>query len=227
MKEDIKSMLEESGNLKIELAKNYAGNIEQCAKLIINCLKNNKKILLAGNGGSSTQATHIAAEFTGRYKLERKALPAIALTTDLAAITAIGNDYGFDNIFSRQLEALGNENDVLIALSTSGNSKNIINAVDTAKKMKIKVIGLLGKDGGKQKNSSDIEIIVPSNNTPRIQEAHLTILHIICEIVEKQLFFNEIPINIDTGVLEETTLKDGFDMSEYIEDIKPKIENKK
>lgn len=181
-------MLMESGNLKKELAENYSEKIEECANLILNSLKNNKKIILAGNGGSATQASHIAAEFTGRYKLERKALPAIALTTDLAAITAIANDYGFEKIFERQIEAIGQEDDVLIVLSTSGNSQNIINAVEKAKKMKIKVIGLLGKDGGKQKNTSNVEIIVPSENTPRIQEAHITILHIMCELVEKQLF---------------------------------------
>ena len=178
----------ENSNLKKELAENYSEKIEECVNLILNSLKNNKKILLAGNGGSATQASHIAAEFTGKYKLERKALPAIALTTDLAAITAIANDYGFEKIFERQIEAIGQEDDVLIALSTSGNSQNIINAVEKAKKMKIKVIGLLGKDGGKQKNTSNVEIIVPSENTPRIQEAHITILHIICELVEKQLF---------------------------------------
>ena len=187
MKEDIKSMLKESGKLKEKLS-NYSDKIEECINLILNSLNNNKKILLIGNGGSATQASHIATEFTGRYKLERKALPAIALTTDLAAITAIGNDYGFDKVFERQLEALGQKGDVLIALSTSGNSKNILKTVQKAKEMNIKVIGLLGKDGGKQKNTSDVEIIVPSENTPRIQEAHLTILHIICELVEKELF---------------------------------------
>ena len=187
MKENITSMLKESGKLKEKLS-NYSNKIEECINLILNSLNNNKKILLIGNGGSATQASHIATEFTGRYKLERKALPAIALTTDLAAITAIGNDYGFDKVFERQLEALGQEGDVLIALSTSGNSENLIKTVQKAKNMNIKVIGLLGKDGGKQKNTSNVEIIVPSENTPRIQEAHLTILHIICELVEKELF---------------------------------------
>lgn len=188
MIEEIKSMLVESSNLKNELSEKYSDKIEECANLILNCLKNNKKILLIGNGGSATQASHIAAEFTGRYKLDRKAFSAIALTTDQAAITAIGNDYDFDKVFERQVEALGNEGDVLIALSTSGNSQNIINAIIKAKQMNIKVIGLLGKDGGKQKNTSNVEIIVPSDNTPRIQEAHITILHIICELVEKELF---------------------------------------
>ena len=181
----IKSMIEESAEVK-KLILSLSPQIEQAVNMIINALKNNKKIFLAGNGGSASQSSHIAAEFVGRYNIERKGLPAIALTADLSAITAIGNDYGFDAIFERQLEALGNDDDVFIALSTSGNSPNIIKAVEKAKKMNIKVIGLLGKDGGKLKNTSNVEIIVPSENTPRIQEAHLMILHIICELVEKK-----------------------------------------
>jgi len=187
MQEAIKSMIGESIETK-RLVQELSPEIEKAAVLLIDALKNNKKIILAGNGGSAEMSAHIAAEFTGRYKLERKALPAIALTTDLAAITAIGNDYGFDKVFERQLEALANEGDVFIALSTSGNSENLIKAAKTAKNLNVHVIGLLGKDGGKMKNASDIEIIVPSNNTPRIQEAHLMILHIICELVEKELF---------------------------------------
>ena len=187
MQNEIKAMIEE--NIKTgKLTLNLAPQIEKAAKLVINALKNDKKILLAGNGGSAAMAMHIAAEFTGRYKLERKALPAIALTTDLAAITAISNDYGFDVIFERQLQALANEGDVFIALSTSGNSKNLIKAVEAAKKLNVKVIGLLGKDGGKMKNTPNAEIIIPSDNTPQIQEAHLMVLHIICELVEKELF---------------------------------------
>lgn len=187
MQNEIKSMIVESIETK-RMCLELAPQIEKAAHLVINALKNNRKIILAGNGGSSAQAAHISAEFVGRYKIERRALPAIALTTDLAAITAIGNDYGFDAIFERQIEALGNEGDVFIALSTSGNSKNIINAVEKAKKMNIHIIGLLGKDGGKLKNISSVEIIVPSSNTPRIQEAHLMILHIICELAENELF---------------------------------------
>lgn len=187
MQNEIKSMIVESIETK-RMCQAFALKIEEAAKLIVNALKSSKKILLAGNGGSASQASHIAAEFVGRYKIERKGLAAIALATDLAAITAIGNDYGFDAIFERQIEALGNEGDVFIALSTSGNSKNIINAVEKAKKINIHVIGLLGKDGGKLKNTSSVEIIVPSDNTPRIQEAHLMILHIICELVDMELF---------------------------------------
>ena len=172
--------------------------IEKAAKLIINTLKNKKKILLIGNGGSSAMASHVAAEFVGRYKLERKALPAIALTTDLSSVTAIGNDYGFEAIFERQINALGEEGDALIVLTTSGISKNLIKAVETAKKIGINVIGLLGKGGGKLKkllasmrasshaSTPSVEIIISSDNTARIQEAHLMILHIICELVDKE-----------------------------------------
>lgn len=187
MQKRIKSMIEESIDVK-KLTQSLSPHIEEAANLVINALKNNKKILIAGNGGSASQASHIAAEFVGKYKIERKGLPCIALATDLSAITAIGNDYGFESIFERQIEALGNEGDIFIALSTSGNSQNIIKSVEKAKKMKIKVIGLFGKDGGKLKNSSDVEVIVPSDNIPRIQEAHLMIMHIICELVDEKLF---------------------------------------
>ena len=188
MKEEIKSMLKEGIELNSRLTENFSDKIEQAANLIIDCLKNNNKILLCGNGGSASECSHIAAEFVGRFKKERKALPAIALTTDMPIITAIGNDYGFDKIFERQIEALGKKGDVLISMTTSGNSKNIINAIEKSSSKGIKTIGLLGKDGGRVKNTSNIEIIIPSDNTPRIQEAHLTILHIICELVEKKLF---------------------------------------
>lgn len=187
MQDTIKSMIGESAETK-RILQELSLEIEKAARLLTDAIKNSRKILLAGNGGSAEMSAHIAAEFVGRYKMERKALPAIALTTDLAAITAIGNDYGFDRVFERQLEALGREGDVFIALTTSGNSKNLIKAVEKAKELNIQVIGLLGKDGGKMKNTSKVEIIVPSDNTPRIQEAHLMILHIICELVEKELF---------------------------------------
>ncbi len=187
MLNQIKSMIDESSET-MKLCGKLAPQTGQAAELIINALKDNKKIILAGNGGSSEMSAHISAEFVGRYKLERKALPAISLATDMAAVTAIANDYGFDRIFERQLEALGNEGDVFIALSTSGNSANLIKAAEKAKKMKIEVISLLGKGGGKLKNSSDVEILIPSDNTPRIQEAHLMILHTICELVENKMF---------------------------------------
>ena len=188
MQENIKSMIEESIETKRLVNERLMPNTEIAARLVIGALKNNRKILIAGNGGSASQASHIAAEFVGRYKIERRGLPCIALTTDSSILTSWSNDYHYDGIFERQLEALAHEGDVFIALSTSGNSQNIIRAVEKAKKMNINVIGLLGKDGGKLKNTSKVEIVVPSSNTPRIQEAHLMILHIICELVDKELF---------------------------------------
>ena len=184
MKNEIKSIIEESIETN-KLTQSLSPQIEKAANLIIDALKKNKKILIAGNGGSASQASHFAAEFIGRYKIERKGLPCIALTTDTSILTAWSNDYNFETVFERQIEALANAGDVFIALSTSGNSKNLIKAIETARKLNVHVIGLLGKDGGKMKNTPSVEIIVPSDNTPRIQEAHLMILHIICELVEK------------------------------------------
>lgn len=134
---------------------------------------------------SAANSQHFAAEIVGRFKLERKGLPAIALTTDISILTAIGNDYGFDRIFERQVEALGKEGDVLAGISTSGNSENVIKAANKAKEMGIYTIGLLGKGGGKLKDIVDLALVVPSNDTARIQECHLTIYHVICEEVEK------------------------------------------
>jgi len=164
---------------------NFLSLIEQIGKLCLNALKNNKKILIAGNGGSAADAQHFSAELTGRFKKERISLPAIALTTDTSALTAIGNDYGYEYVFSRQLEGLGNEGDVFIGISTSGNSQNIINAINKAKEKNIKIITLTGKDGGRMKELGDINIIIPSNDTPRIQEMHIMVLHMICQIIDE------------------------------------------
>jgi D-sedoheptulose 7-phosphate isomerase len=191
MEKEIKNMIEENININKMISDELSKKIEESINLIVKSLKNNKKMLLAGNGGSTSQASHVAAEFIGRFKLERKSLPCIALTTDTSILTSIGNDYGFDKIFERQVEGLGNQGDILITISTSGNSENLIKAVKKAKELNMKTISLLGKDGGKTKGLCDIELIVPSNNTPRIQESHIMILHIICELVEKELFSNE------------------------------------
>ncbi len=145
-----------------------------------------KKLLIFGNGGSAADAQHIAAELTGRYKSERGGLPAIALTTDTSALTAIGNDYGYKEVFKRQVEALANRGDVVIGISTSGNSKNVIKALKKAKKRGCKTIGFSGKDGGEMNEVCDINIVVPSNNTPRIQEMHILIGHIICQAVDNE-----------------------------------------
>ncbi len=153
--------------------------------IVTETLKKGNKILLFGNGGSAADAQHIAAELTGRYKVNRRGLPAIALTTDTSALTAIANDFGFKHIFSRQVEALAKEGDLLIGISTSGNSKNVIKALKLGREMGCKTIGLSGHDGGKMNAFCDLNIIVPSENTPRIQEMHIMIGHILCQAVER------------------------------------------
>jgi D-sedoheptulose 7-phosphate isomerase len=159
--------------------------IKNAADIITKALKNGNKILLFGNGGSAADAQHIAAELTGRYKKERQGLAAIALTTDTSAITAISNDYGYEAVFARQLQALANKGDVAIGISTSGNSKNVLNALRIAKEKKCITIGFSGNDGGAMNDLCDINLIVPSSNTPRIQEMHIFIGHTICQIVEE------------------------------------------
>ena len=154
----------------------------------LKCIKGGGKIILFGNGGSASDAQHIAAEFVGRYVRERKGLPAISLATDTSALTAIGNDYGYINIFSRQLSGIGNKGDILYATSTSGNSKNIIEAIKMAKEMDIKVIGLTGAESGEMKDLCDYLINVPSEKTNKIQEMHILVGHYICGEVEKTLF---------------------------------------
>ncbi len=155
---------------------------------IIGALRAGNKILLCGNGGSASDAQHIAAEFVGRFVMERISLPAIALTADTASLTAIGNDFGFDRIFSRQVEGLGKRGDILIVLSTSGRSPNILEAISQAKQQGIRVIGFTGKDGGIMKDAADICFIAKSNKTTHIQEMHITALHAVCEVVETLLF---------------------------------------
>jgi D-sedoheptulose 7-phosphate isomerase len=163
-------------------------DIEAACTICLNALQSGKKILLAGNGGSAADAQHIAAELVGRFVKERKGLPAIALTTDTSAITAISNDYGFENVYARQIEALGNEGDIFIAISTSGNSANIIKAVESARDKALKIIILSGNNGGQLRGFGDVEIIVPSEITARIQEMHILIGHIICEFLDTKLF---------------------------------------
>jgi len=184
----IKESLLESAELKRIVAEAMADSIEKAIEAMCSALRAGKKVLLMGNGGSAADAQHIAAELVSRFKKERKAIPAISLSTDTSILTAIGNDYGFEKVFERQIEALGNKGDVVIGISTSGNSENVYRAMKLAKEMGLKTIGLLGNDGGKIKDFSDIPLIVPSKNTPRIQEAHITIEHIICEGVEKKIY---------------------------------------
>jgi len=163
---------------------NMEPSILEASNIVVEALKNGNKILLCGNGGSAADAQHIAAELTGRYKTERKGLAGIALTTDTSALTAIGNDYGYDRVFDRQVEALANSGDVLIGISTSGNSKNIINALKVAKELGCETIGFSGRDGGEMNSLCDVNLVVPSDNTPRIQEMHILFGHTICQIID-------------------------------------------
>ncbi|MCW8850989.1 MAG: D-sedoheptulose 7-phosphate isomerase [Melioribacteraceae bacterium] len=161
--------------------------ISKISKILVETINSGNKILLFGNGGSAADAQHIAAELSGRYKKERKGLPAIALTTDTSALTAISNDYGFDYVFSRQVEALASRGDAIIGISTSGNSENVLQGIILGKKLKCKTIGLSGYDGGKLEAICDHNIIIPSNNTARIQEMHILIGHIFCQIIENSI----------------------------------------
>ena len=171
----------------ISKSKNLSEKINESALKIISCIKNNGKVVLFGNGGSAADAQHMAAELIGRFKVDSNPIPAIALTTDTSVITSIANDYDFDEIFSRQCEALVNKNDIVIAISTSGNSSNIINGIIEAKEKQSFVIGLTGNSGGKLKSEVDLLLDVPSNDTARIQESHRIIIHSLCQLIEKNL----------------------------------------
>ena len=190
MKQYIKEQIKSSYETKKNIYENEAllDVIEKVASKCVEIYKNGKKTILAGNGGSAADAQHIAAELVGRYGFDRPSLPSLALTTDTSNLTAIGNDYGYDKVFSRQLEGMGQEGDLFIGISTSGNSVNIINAFESAKAKGITTVALTGRDGGKMAQMADISIVVPSNDTPRIQESHILIGHILCDIIEKEIF---------------------------------------
>tara|TARA_B100000795_G_C22643162_1_gene377302 strand:+ start:92 stop:658 length:567 start_codon:yes stop_codon:yes gene_type:complete len=168
------------------LLHNLTDAIAISAQLCIDCLKNGGKILLFGNGGSAADAQHIAAELVGRYKTNRKGLPAIALTTDTSILTSIANDYGYEFVFSRQVEALANSNDLMIGFSTSGRSSNVIRALKVASKLNCKTIGLSGQEGGEMNQICDVILASPSTDTPRIQEMHIIIGHTICHLIEQE-----------------------------------------
>ena len=176
----------------INESKSITKEIHSAVKMIIKTIENGNKIIIFGNGGSAADSQHMAAEFVGRYLIERDGLPAIALTTDTSALTGIGNDYGFEKIFARQCNALVNNGDLIIAISTSGKSPNIIEGIKMCKNKNAKIILLTGKNDNKLKRLSDITIRVPSNETPRIQESHRIIIHIICEFVEKHFLHKKI-----------------------------------
>ena len=182
--EIIKSIFQESIRVKEETLKVNLDSILKSVEEITHSLKSGGKIMFMGNGGSAADSQHIAAEFIGRFQKERKSLAAIALTTDSSILTALGNDYAFDIVFARQIEGLGRRGDVVVGISTSGNSKNVIEGVKKAKAMGIKTISLTGCGGGKLVELCDINLIVPSNKTARIQESHMCLYHTICELVE-------------------------------------------
>ena len=181
-----KTLLEISNNFK-KLTK-QSNNIEKAANLIIDTIKTNNKIMFCGNGGSAADSQHLSAELIGRYRINRDPLPAVALTTDTSTITAIANDFSFEEIFSRQIRSIGVEGDVLYAVSTSGNSKNIIEAIKVSAEMGLKIIGLTGIDGGKMNGLCSELIKVPAETPDRIQELHIAVGQIICDLVEKKFF---------------------------------------
>jgi len=182
--------LNESADTKLKIKEQSMEDILKTVELLAGCFKEEHKLLLCGNGGSAADCQHIATELMIRlsHHIQRPALPAIALTTDTSNLTAGGNDIGFENVFARNVEGLGNKGDVLLAISTSGNSPNVINAVEMAHKKGMKVIGFLGGNGGKLKAIVDLPITIPSSNVQRIQEGHITVAHIICELVEDKLY---------------------------------------
>ena len=185
--EIVTEALRESSNVKLSLV-HQKDQIIEAANLLIKCFKKGNKVLLFGNGGSASDAQHISAELVGRFTGKRRGLPAIALNVDTSVLTAIANDFGFESVFSRQVEALAKQGDVVIAISTSGFSENILMAVKEARLNGAKTIALTGKGGGGLKDMADLAILVPSQNTPRIQEAHITIGHILCDLIERNLF---------------------------------------
>lgn len=168
-----------------ETLKELEAEILKVSQIMIETLKNGNKLLICGNGGSAADAQHFSAELTGRYKVERRGLPSIALSTDTSALTAIGNDYGFEFVFSRQVEALANHGDVVFGISTSGNSVNVFNAFKEGKKRGCKCVGLSGKGGGMMNEICDLHLVIPSNDTPRIQEMHILIIHLLCQAIDE------------------------------------------
>ncbi len=189
----IQKRFKESAEVKARFLKENLSRLLETIKLVSHTFEAGNKLFLFGNGGSAADAQHIAAEFVNRYIMDRPPLPAIALTTDTSVLTSVSNDMAFNDIFSRQIKALGKEGDVAVGISTSGNSPNVIKAFEVAKEMGIKTVALTGNDGGILAKLADLSLIVSSNSTPRIQETHILIGHLLCEMVEHQLFFKVTP----------------------------------
>jgi D-sedoheptulose 7-phosphate isomerase len=185
---DIQAQLQDHRAVVELIERTMTPLIAEMSILISDALNRGHKLLVMGNGGSAADSQHFVAEIVGRFKMERRALPAITLSSDTSILTAVGNDYGFDCIFSRQVEALAAPRDIVVGISTSGNSPNVLKALQAAKARGCRTIGLLGKDGGNIKAACDLALVVPSNDTPRVQEGHSLIIHIVCDLVEKALF---------------------------------------
>lgn len=187
----IKQLINDSAQTKLIAAETLPESIAAAGEIMVQCLLNNHKILSCGNGGSAGDAQHFSSEMLNRFERERPSLPAIALTTDTSALTSIANDYDYSEVFSKQIKALGQPGDVLLAISTSGNSKNVLRAIDIAHERQMRVIGLTGKDGGEMSallNAEDYEIRAPSDITARIQEVHLLVIHTLCDLIDNRLF---------------------------------------
>jgi len=188
MKESAQEMLKESADIKIKIAETMSDKIVEAAILIIDSIRKGGKLVFCGNGGSAADSQHLSTELVHQFEIKRrKIIPSMALTVNTSTLTAIGNDWGFDEVFSRQVEGLVTEKDVLVGISTSGNSSNVIKAIEQAKENGAKTIGFLGKDGGKLNEMCDISFIIPSENTARIQESHIAIGHILCKFIEEEL----------------------------------------
>nr|MBC8484571.1 D-sedoheptulose 7-phosphate isomerase [Bacteroidota bacterium] len=189
----IEDSLKESSDVKLKVLEQCKEDIGKVADVLVNAVSNSKKILFCGNGGSAADSQHIATEFMIRlsHDIERPAMGAIALTTDTSNLTAGGNDIGFENVFARSVEGIGNEGDVLVGISTSGNSENVIRAMKKAKEKKIITVGFLNRKGGKLLKKCDYSICIPSENVQRIQESHITVGHILCEITEREIYGND------------------------------------
>ena len=185
---EIKAQLQSHREVMALIENQMAERLAAAVDLVVSALAGGNKLLVMGNGGSAGDAQHLAAEIVGRFKLERRALPAIALTTDTSILTAIGNDYGFEQVFRRQVEALAAPGDVVIGISTSGNSPNVLAALTLARDTGCRTIGFLGRDGGTIAPVVDLDLTVPCQDTPRIQEGHITMIHILCDLVERRMF---------------------------------------
>ena len=190
MSDKIREIISESIKVKEKLLSDESiiKSVEKVVDLMVNALKKGNRIYFCGNGGSAADAQHLAAEFSGRFYTDRDALPAEALHCNTSYLTAVANDYGYDVVFSRLIKGIGTSGDVLVGLSTSGNSANIVKAFDTAREKKILTVGFTGEGGGKMKMNSDVLLAVPSKDTPRIQESHIMLGHIICQLVEEKYF---------------------------------------